>query len=208
MEEQWKRIEDFPNYYISNLGKVRSHKTSNTKIIDGWVSNAGYNRVTLRRHDKRYRRAVHRLVAEAFIPNPKNKSQVNHIDGDKLNNHVNNLEWVTSYENVKHSIKNNLNNPQKGEGHPFSKLKEEDVMRINERYDNGESSSEIAKDYPVNYRSVMDIVNGKTWAHVTGNGDNNDILKEIAYAINNCKTDSGAVILGDKLERKIINKLS
>lgn len=74
-------------------------------------NNKGYPLSNMSKGNKRYSRATHRLVAEAFIPNPENKPQVNHIDGDKENNNVDNLEWVTAKENTKHAIENGLMKP-------------------------------------------------------------------------------------------------
>ena len=87
-KEVWKTIEDFPSYEVSNLGRVRNKKTS--KLLTLIPDKDGYLRVHLN-NDKNVKR-VHRLVAQAFIPNKTNKDQVNHKDGDKTNNAVDNLE--------------------------------------------------------------------------------------------------------------------
>lgn len=98
----WKTISGFSNYEISNTGKVRNKITK--YILKGRVTKTGYYQVNIKNDDtnKFVNQYIHRLVALAFIKNPENKKQVNHIDGDKSNNNVENLEWVTASENQKH----------------------------------------------------------------------------------------------------------
>lgn len=98
----WKKIESHPNYSISDGGIVRNDRTG--IYIKPVPTENGYLRVGL---NKRLCR-VHRLVAEAFIPNPTGLSQVNHIDGNKLNNHVDNLEWCTPKQNIHHAYEHGL----------------------------------------------------------------------------------------------------
>lgn len=117
---------------------------------------------------------VHRLVAEAFIPNPENKPQVNHIDGDKLNNHVCNLEWVTSQENASHAIKLGLWDSvaekvaisQTGENNSSAKLKESDVLEIYQALSSGVKVGVLAKRYNVNHANICAIKSGKSWKYL------------------------------------------
>lgn len=96
------------DYMINQEGKIYSNKTK--KELTGTVYNTGYRFVRLTTEDGKKGYAVHRLVAQTFIPNPKNLPIVNHKDGNKLNNNVNNLEWVTQSENRYHAIKTQISN--------------------------------------------------------------------------------------------------
>ena len=112
MTELWKDVVGFEDrYQISNLGRVYS-KITNKILVPVLSQNdfLGYYRVTFRFPDgKPHSKAIHRMVAEAFIPNPNKLPCVNHIDGNKLNNVVDNLEWCTKSYNAKHAYENNLN---------------------------------------------------------------------------------------------------
>ena len=92
-------IIDFPGYYITEEGKV-FHEN---KELKPEKTKKGYLRIGLQKNCKRYRKLIHVLVAEAFLSKPNNMVQVNHINGNKTDNHVSNLEWITGSENVKHS---------------------------------------------------------------------------------------------------------
>lgn len=103
----WAQIGGFPNYKINNLGQVLNIKRNKILKIDK-SNGRGYCNITLYKNGKAYRKVIHRLVAETFIPNPENKPQVNHIDGNKHNNCKENLEWVTQSENMIHAFKTGL----------------------------------------------------------------------------------------------------
>lgn len=108
-EEIWKDIEGYEGLYqVSNLGRVKSLKRLHTKerIISHFLNHGGYARVNLWKDNKSKKYSVHRLVAEAFVPNPDRKPQVNHIDENKQNNHADNLEWCTQLENHNHGTIN------------------------------------------------------------------------------------------------------
>lgn len=102
--EQWRTIEDFPAYEVSNLGRVRGPKGIFTLNMH---KGNRYLKVTLSQGGKQYTRHVHKLVADAYIP-LNGKSQINHIDGNRENNNASNIERVTSSENVKHAIDTGL----------------------------------------------------------------------------------------------------
>jgi hypothetical protein len=104
-EEVWKLIDGYPNYQISNLGRVKSLNYLNTGRISilKQCASSRYFQVRLFLNNVRKMKSIHRLVAIHFVPNQENKSTVNHKDGDKLNNHASNLEWCTQKENNKHA---------------------------------------------------------------------------------------------------------
>lgn len=115
MEEIWKKVKDHNGYYISNFGKLKSYvRYSEGRIIKPWKAkshkklNDYYLRYSLGRENKIL---AHRLVAIAFLPNPNNLPCINHKDGNKINNCISNLEWVSYSENNKHAYLNNLKFP-------------------------------------------------------------------------------------------------
>ena len=125
MEELWKDVKGYEGQYkVSNLGNVKSLKYlhhNKEAIIKGGIKKTGYRQVILSKNYKNKYVSVHRLVAEAFIPNPLNKPQINHINGNKLDNRVGNLEWCTGSENVIHAYKTGLQIPKTAENNLYSK---------------------------------------------------------------------------------------
>ena len=150
-DEVWKDIEGYEGLYqVSTCGNIKSlakpRKNGNgrcyiqkEKLLKQSFTSTGYKKVELYKDGKRKSFKVHRLVAIAFIPNPDNKPEVNHIDGNKINNNIDNLEWVTSSENTIHAYETGLS-PNK---------KELDEIRIIELYNKGTSKEEISRMFDV-----------------------------------------------------------
>lgn len=100
--EQFLTIKDFPDYMIGDCGTVISTKRGKKLVMTLKETTDGYLTIGIRTNNKKYYKSVHRLVAVEFIENPQNKEQVNHKDGNRKNNSVENLEWVTLKENIQH----------------------------------------------------------------------------------------------------------
>ena len=162
MQEIWKRFKD-TDYQVSNLGNVFS--VYNGKQLKPFM-NDRYLVVDLFAYTVRQRIAVHRMVAIAFIENPDNKEYVNHIDGNKLNNCVDNLEWVTASENSIHAVATGLS--PIGGAKTLAKLTEKDVLEIQAAFEAGEKDFVLAEKYGVTSGVISSIRLGKTWKHVSG----------------------------------------
>ena len=133
----------------------------------------GYHMVSLRQYDSdRFLKCyLHRVVAYHFLDNPDSLPEINHIDGNKQNNDVSNLEWCTRKDNARHALKTGLfKNIEilgaKGESNPQSKLCEEDVLDVRWLHSLGVSSVDLAKSYGVSKSNVTAIVHRKTWIHL------------------------------------------
>lgn len=181
MEEEWRRISGFEtNYMISNYGRLKSIdrdiyavrngkkimlKHIHERIIPYFVDRDGYAKHNLYDRENKRGTTAHRLVMETFgEPNLKGL-QINHKDGDKLNNCITNLEWCTSKENINHAIIMGLRPDRFGEKAPNVKMKEADIIAIREMYKNGVMQIDIARIYNLSIPYVSDIVTRKSWSH-------------------------------------------
>jgi hypothetical protein len=164
-----KRISKFPEYFIRQDGLVWSTKSD--KFLIPYISNKGYNLVTLGAKKK----TVHRLLAETFLPNPENKATVNHRNGDRLDNRVENLEWASYSENNYHawdmdrSRRSAITSEQtKGSGNPHAKLSEKDILAIRSEYVPNMPGyrKRLAEKYGVHPNTIKNICLGRCWKHV------------------------------------------
>jgi len=147
-------------YSADENGRIFSHITN--KYLKQYF-NVGYYKITLRKNGKPKTFYVHRLIAETYLGKRENMI-VNHIDGDRTNNHVSNLEWISQSENVIHAIKIGLMCVPKGEEHYNSKLTQEDVNEIRKQYNNGIKQNVLAKTYKVSTVQIHNIIRYKSWS--------------------------------------------
>lgn len=174
--ELWREIK--VGYEVSSLGRIKSlskkiagrngFRITKEKILKQKTTTTGYLSIQMGKECKGV--LVHRVFATAFIENPLNKPQVNHINGIKNDNRIENLEWVTQSENQIHAYSTGLQKISyharaKGERAAMSKLKESEVLFIRENYF-PRGSGFFAKKYNVSRECIVNIIKRKTWKHV------------------------------------------
>lgn len=160
--ETWVDITGYMGgYQVSSYGRVRSFKYRELRILKQRLNSKGRWYVNLCKDGVCKSKVVHRLVAEMFIC--KTALTVNHIDGNKQNNHVENLEWLTIEENIKHGVENGLF--QKGESNTAAKLNKEEVLAIRGLHPLL-SSYKIALRYNISRTHVMSIIHRQVWKHI------------------------------------------
>lgn len=176
--EVFKEVKDYEGiYFVSNLGNVKSvdhyinnkHNSKSLKkgrVLKKFKSFKGYLQTSLSKEAKRFNTGIHRVVAIAFIPNPENKPQVNHINGIKTDNKVENLEWCTNKENQIHAVKTGLCNPNHGDKHHNSKLTNEDVKNARLLFKTGISNIELSKKYNISAVAMSNILKNKTYINI------------------------------------------
>ena len=156
--EIWKPVKGYEGLYeVSNMGSVRNSKTGKLKIPQ--LMKRGYVQVLLWTNHQAKGFTIHRLVAEAFLPNPNNFSDVNHKDGNKQNNSVDNLEWCTRSYNLKHAYKNGLRVSSS------QKLTIEQVKFIRNNFDSF-TRYEFARMFDVSYWSICNVLQGRCFKGV------------------------------------------
>lgn len=140
-------------YLVSNLGRIKRKYMDSERILKGYENKVGYLVVCLSKNGKTKNFRIHRLVAEAFIPNPENKPTVNHIDEDKTNNMVSNLEWATMNEQNNHGTRNQRSSKKQG-----MKIKAIDIA--NGEYNIYNSQQECAKRLNIMQSSISQCIRG------------------------------------------------
>jgi hypothetical protein len=173
--EIWKDIDGFDGVFkISSHGRCKSidrlrfvdNGNIKGKFIRGVLTTKKYLAYHLQYKGIRYSFQSHRLVAEAFIPNPNNYPEVNHKDGNKLNNHVENLEWCTCKQNTRHAFDTGLRVAMRGERNGQNKFKKASIIELKAKRRAGASARLLAKEYRMEISTVYYIMNGKLWPDV------------------------------------------
>lgn len=182
MSTLWFDVPQYDDrYQIEQSGQVRSKRRhvnspicGGKRLIGGRVLKPqlvkGYPAIQAMINGVRRTIYVHRMLAETFIPNPEGKPCINHIDGNKANNAIDNLEWCTHQENMDHAYRNGLVQPVQsgpGEMSGAAKLCNEKVRVIKRRLKAGHRQSDIAQDYGVAKGTIGFIARGETWSHIT-----------------------------------------
>jgi hypothetical protein len=177
--EIWKSIKGYEGLYsVSSLGRVRSEARTviksnghrcpvKEKLLSCFRLRAGgYSGVLLHRDGEKKNAKVHRLVAEAFIPNPENKPQVNHKNGKRRDNIVENLEWCTNSENVLHGYRVLGSGDKKGTLNGRHVLEENDIREIRRLRKDGVMPTALSRQFGVSCSTIYDILNRKKWSHI------------------------------------------
>lgn len=171
--ERWETLvyhgEVYDGFEVSDCGKIRNVKTGT--VYKTYENHNGYLQVCVslgsRKSKKVFR--INIAVACTFIPNTENKPEVNHKDGNKLNNNASNLEWVTSSENMRHAYDNGLQKPLYGTNNPASKLSKEDVEFIRNNYiprDKIYGARALGRMFNISHTKILNVINNESYINI------------------------------------------
>lgn len=181
--DMWKAIAGYEGIYevstdglVRSVPRLRKAKGNHTlgdkvqgRILKAQLNRKGYEKVRLyRTHEDWKQFFVHRVVAQTFIPNPENLPQVNHKDGDKRNNKVSNLEWITNTENMRHAYSTGVRTNPSGAKHGNAKLTEDQVRLVVKLRSEGHTYRRISEIVGCKLETAQSIVSGHQWSTVTG----------------------------------------
>ena len=165
---EWRRVVDNPNYDVSDTGlirrSIRSQGAKGDRILAPWLNQDGYLRVNLRLGGKRTECRIHKAVMLAFIGPPPTGMQVNHINAIKTDNRLENLEYVTPQQNIKHSVELKLH--AYGERNGNAVLNDFCVLFMRALFHRGVRMSDIAKSLGISCSITSGILNRKSWKHL------------------------------------------
>jgi len=167
ISEIWKPVPLFEEYEVSNLGNVRRRREFHTRQMNPSLTTGGYKQVILCQEANKKPFTVHRLVLVAFIgPRPRGHD-INHKNGNKTDNRLENLEYATKSENMRHAYQVLKRERARGEDHGNSKLTAEKVLEIRRLAEDGLDQTEIAARFGITRSNVSAVVCRKSWAHLT-----------------------------------------
>ena len=188
------RVWSYPREWINGRGKIHKHNGKWLKFNN----KKGYNTCTLRKNNKAKYYTVHRLVAVIYLANPNNYPQINHKNGIKTDNRVENLEWCTASYNQLHNIHVLGNNQrvlnQSGEDNYMAKLNDSSILEIKEKYLKGFTRTQLAKNYNCSRTLISLIIDNKIWKHTI------QIIKR-KDDINYGENHPGAILNEDKVKQ-------
>lgn len=180
-KDVWKHIKGFEDHYlISSRGRIKSLKGNKVRALKSTKNPKGYLQIGLYLEGKHFNKTIHQLVAINFIRNPNNYPTVNHKDGDKLNNSVDNLEWCSISYNVKHSFLTGLQ-CSKGTNNPYHKLSDKEISAIREDFKIIKvTKKEICEEYGIDRHTLRRALVKGTSSRIS-NKDISKIKSRLKY---------------------------
>lgn len=172
VEEIWKDIEGYEGLYqVSDMGRVKSFprpgtRTMKPRILKLSIEKKGYVKLNLRKNNRVKTVRIHRLVALSFLLNPENKRVVNHVDSDRSNNMLENLEWATQSENIIHGYQHGNIEYKNGSMGNGAKLTETDIPAIRSWLSKGWTQKRVAVLFRISESGIGKISRGEIWNHV------------------------------------------